>query len=177
MLMVNNDRTVKTLPNAQATTDTYLKNTVYINFDRTGLFSGRIITPMLTHREENDQSNFKTPNVLFYTDKRVPWYITAERGTSTGGIKTILLQDNVKLYQPPQAHLPETTILTPSLTINPQTHFAHTNDAVDIFRPNSKLTGVGMNANFKTNEMTILSKTRSIYQPDPTMAKEKKHAV
>ena len=71
------------------------------------------------------------------------------------------------IHQPEQANNLKTDITTSHVTILPNQSIAKTDQSVTITRPDSIVKATGMQADFKTGIIELLSHSRGIYAADP----------
>ncbi|ACJ20670.1 LPS export ABC transporter periplasmic protein LptC [Coxiella burnetii] len=150
----------------------FMRDVNYYQYDEGGLLHSHLVSPLITHFPYQNSFQFTRPHYLIYTDKRIPWNITANSGKSQQGIKRIYLWDHVKVHEPPQPTEPETTITTSMLTLFPERSFAKTNDPVTITRPNAVIKATGMTSNLKKGLVHLLSHSRGVYEVEPAPGKK-----
>jgi lipopolysaccharide export system protein LptC len=145
--------------------DGFMMAAHYIQYDDQGQIHMILDSSRVTHFAENNTSHFIQPKVLAYTQKRIPWTITAEEGTAVHDSEQIILSKNVVIHQAPQPDYPETTITTPVMTIYPHRSFAETDQPIVIVRPNTHIEAIGMQADFKSGIFKLLTAVRGTYAP------------
>ncbi len=148
--------------------DAFMVNVDYSEYDDQGNLHSHLLTPKVIHYPNQNSAVFAQPNFMIYTSERVPWYITAEHGTSRDGINSVFLRDDVHIHQPAEPDNPETTILTTTATIHPPQSTATTDDPVTIVRPGSLVKGTGMEANLKTGVIKLFSHSQGFYDGEET---------
>ena len=151
--------------------NTFMRDVNYYQYDEDGLLHSHLTTTLITHFSYQDSSQFYSPHYLIYTDRRVPWTITATFGKSQHGTQWIYLWDHVKIHEILQSTGPKTTIMTSTLTIFPNLSFAKTNDPVVITRPNALIHAIGMTANLKKGIFYLLSHSQGVYESSPSEKK------
>lgn len=139
----------------------------YQDFDQQGQLHSKMQANQMKHYVRHDMSLFTNPDILIYTDDRIPWYITSDHGKSQNGTTKVLLYGNVVLHQPQRPDHPETTINTTELTVYPKRSFAETDKPVQIKRPGTVIHGKGIKANLKTGVIRLLTQSRGVYEPTP----------
>jgi lipopolysaccharide export system protein LptC len=152
-------------PATEQTLDGYMTQAHYTQYDNQGQVHMSLYSPKVTHYVQNSTSYFEKPEVLAYNQKRIPWTIRADRGTAIRDSEQVDLNGNVIIHQAPQPQYPETTITTTAMTIYPHRSYAVTDQAIVITRPDTRVDGVGMQADFKTGIFTLLSSVKAIYVP------------
>lgn len=149
--------------NANTKPDAFMLDVNYAEYDDTGYLHSHLLTPKIIHYPYQNAADFISPDFMIYTEKHIPWYITADFGKSFDGIKTINLRDHVVIHQPSQPNAPETTITTDTATVYPDKSMASSQDNVIVVRPDSWVRAKGMETNFKTGIIKLLSHSRGIY--------------
>lgn len=151
--------------------DAFMRDISYYQYDEQGRLHSHLTSPFITHYPQQNASRFLHPHYLIYTDKRVPWTITANYGKSRNGIHWVYLWGSVKVHEPQQPTEPETKITTTTLTIYPMRSFAKTNQEVTIIRQNAIIKATGMTADLKKGVLHLLSHSRGIYEEEDTAQK------
>lgn len=145
--------------------DGYMTAAHYTQYDNQGQIHMTLYSPKVNHYTQNNSSDFEKPEVLAYNQNRIPWTIRADRGTSLRDSDQVDLQGNVIIHQPPQDQNPETTITTTAMSIYPHRSYAMTDQPIVIVRPDTRVTAVGMQADFKQGIFKLLSSVKAIYVP------------
>lgn len=146
--------------------DGFMTQVHYTHYDKNGDIQSKLYSPKIIHYNENDKAHLEKPSLTMHTVDKQTWIITADQGTSLNGSKQINLQDNVKVQRIKDAsHI--NTLTTTALTAFPDRQFAQTDQAVTIVQPGSIVKAVGMTANLKTGDITLLSQTQGIYNQVP----------
>lgn len=146
------------------TPDTFMLKAAYMRFDKEGQLHDKISVPRMVHYQTNDVSDFNHPNLIIYGEKKQqPWHISADYGRSQHGAEQIHLWSHVNIQQPNSPDHPGLAIATSSLVIYPKTQIALTDQAVTIKQPDAVVTSVGLRANFKTDQVELLSHAHAIY--------------
>lgn len=158
---------------AQESFDGFMTQATTYNFNSLGQLQKRIIASKMQHYPTHDQIIFTNPDILIYTRNRIPWHITALRGTSKKNNQVVRLYDHVKLHQSSRPNHPATTIVTSQLTIYPKKSFAHTDQPATIIRPDSIISGTGVNADLQKGIFNLISHSRGIYVAQQTVSKQK----
>ncbi len=167
ILMHHNTTKAVLSPTSSSTThspDSYMLNVAFSDYNDKGQLHSYLYTPKMTHYRKRNISYFTSPKVLIYTASRIPWQIRARYGKSNSN-HWIHLWQNVKLHQLPSKNHPDTIITTSALTFYPNKSYAKSSHKIVIKQPNSTIHGIGLKANFKTGNYTLLSQSRGIYVP------------
>jgi lipopolysaccharide export system protein LptC len=164
MLKNTNHQQPQPLANPSRHPDAFMINASYYEYDAQGLLHSHLFTPKVLHFKFQNSAQFIHPNFMIYTDKtQSPWYITANHGISRDGVNWVYLWDNVQIHQPQQPDNLPTNITTDNVTIFPNQSVAQTEEDVTISRPDSIVKARGMQTNFKTGVVELLSHSRGIY--------------
>ncbi len=145
--------------------DAYMNNAHFTEYNQQGQVHSTLASPNVSHYQQNSIAFFNKPNIMFYTQTRIPWHINADHGKTKQGSKQVYLWGHVVIHQPPKKGYPETTIYTTKLTVYPQKSLAKTKQNVTIKRPGTLIKGRGMTANFKTGTYQLLSQSQAFYSP------------
>lgn len=149
--------------------DAFMINADYYEYDDQGLLHSHLYSPKVVHYPHQNSAQFTNPNFLIYTNKQqTPWHITAHHGLSRDGINWVYLWDHVHIHQAPQPNSLSTDIDTEHVTILPNQSLAKTSDDVTITRLDSIVKATGMQADFKTGVVELLSHSQGIYTASPT---------
>lgn len=166
--MFFSEKQPKLKPPTTAVLDGYMIEAVYTQYDNQGQIHTVMHTPKMTHFAQNSTSYFDQPQILAYSQQRVPWTIQAAQGSAVHNDQQIILWGGVLIHQSPQPpHYPETNITTSTMTIFPHQSYATTDQPIVISRPNMQIRGTGMQANFKTGIFVLLSSVNGSYVPPP----------
>lgn len=160
-------RPTKPKPAPTTILDGYMTEAHYTQYDNQGQVHMTMYTPQMTHYAQDNTSYFDKPEVLAYSQQRIPWTIQAVNGKAIHDGQQVDLWGDVKIHQTPQPQYPETTITTTAMTIYPHRSYAETNEAVTITRPDTRIDAVGMQADFKAGIFKLLSSVRGTYEPPP----------
>ena len=110
----------------------------------------------------NGETLLDKPYIIVYNDvHNPPWTITAGYGYTDNRTRTLHLKENVKLTQRQSPSTNVKRVLTTSeLLIFPKRRYATTDKPVTITEPDSQLHAVGLRANFKTDNIELLSEVK-----------------
>ncbi|MGD0466713.1 MAG: LPS export ABC transporter periplasmic protein LptC [Gammaproteobacteria bacterium] len=152
-------------PNQKITNNTqeYMYNLNIHNYDEQGLLKNSIIAASWQFYPEQQYSIVKQPNIVIYKPTGQVYNITANFGnimhtntTLNDNISLIKLFNNVYINQQ-HAYNQSTgfTLNTSYLEFNPSTELASTTKDVTITKVGLVITGTGMNANLKQNQLEL----------------------
>ncbi len=167
-VVFGNQRHLSHTVTQQKTVDGYIIEAHYTQFDPQGLVHSRLYTPKMTHFAQDKTSYFDRPEVIGFSNQRIPWTVNAPQGKVIDDGVEINFWGGVKVHQAPELNFPETTILTTSVTIFPHRSFAETDQEVTIIRPDTFIQANGMEVYFKEGIFKLLSAVRGTYVPPPS---------
>lgn len=157
---------IKTLPKQhQNAPDAYMEKVSATIFNAAGIASMHIESPRMVHYPKDDITLIQSPMVTLYRKTSGPWHVSADQGLTNHGIDKVFLKKNVVVHHPANPLDPEMKLTTQSLTVLPRQEAVETQDPVTITQPHATIQAVGMNANFNTGIVHLLSDTRSDYVP------------
>lgn len=146
--------------------DSFLVSATYSKMDERGMVRQIIYTPSLVHYQSQDSAVFEKPSaILNLNSKEMPWKISADNGSSRNGLETIRLIGNVVIKQPLGKKNKVTMITTEELTIYFNKKYVETDKPVMIEQPGITAKSLGINANFNTKVINLLSNVKEIYLP------------
>ncbi len=153
------------LPN---TPDSYMVQAHYTHYNQQGQLLSSVSSPHLIHYPKQDTSILDKPRLEFHAANGQTWIITADHGVSKYGVKVVYLTDNVKVERIDKQTRKTMTMTTTALTAYPPQDYAETNEPVTIVQPGSVINSVGLTANLKTGDITLLSNAQGVYEsPSP----------
>jgi len=164
LLVKNHHIDIQINTNLQKKPDAFMYHATYFQYDQKGYLHSRLETEKTTHFPYQNSALLTQPEYLIYSQNHLPWYVTSKNGSTKDGINKIHLWDNVKLYQPPTATHPSTTIKTSIVDVFPLRSIATTKAQVTIIRPGTTITAQGLHANFKSNVVKLLSHAKGSYE-------------
>ena len=94
----------------------------------------------------------------------LPWKVRADRGRIPQGANVIVLEGNIVAVSG-ENHPNRTEIRTERLSINPDTMLAKTNKKVTLLFEERRLNATGMEADFATNNLKLLSDVNGKFIP------------
>ncbi len=151
--------------------DSFIIQAQNIEFDTHGQLHSVLTAHDVKHYPQQKITRYIQPNFTIYTNRRIPWHVTARYGIGTDNNKMVYLKGHVVIHQPNQPTNPETTIKTSHLTIFPMLSQAKTDAKAVIIRPNSTVYGKGLTANLKSGNYRLLSQSQGSYEPpQPTQS-------
>jgi lipopolysaccharide export system protein LptC len=145
--------------------DAFMQDVVATIFNKEGNPSLKLSTPKMIHYPADNLTHIVTPHVTVYRKSPEPWYIDSDYANAKNGTEEILFWSNVHIQHPSDIENPTTSLKTASLTIFPEQQLASTQDPVTFIQPDTTVHAVGMQANFDTGTIKLLSKAKGEYGP------------
>lgn len=161
----------KTPPEPKNTIDTFVNRASYVSYNKLGQLNTSLTAAKAIHIKNEKTTYFSQPNMLTYTEDRVPWHIKANHAKSDDDMHQVFLSGHVIIHQLDQHNSPETTIKTTELTVFPQQSIAKSQAYAFIYREGSVMHGKGLFANLKTGKYELLSQSEGIYIPEQSAPK------
>jgi lipopolysaccharide export system protein LptC len=122
-------------------------------FGPDGTLQHTITADRMVHFPDNDTTEVTAPHLVYESPQTD---ITARTAWLDSKGKHVRLNDDVRIARTGSPGLPETVITTSELFVTPDDETAHTEAPVIITQGKSVVTGVGLEANNKT-EIAVLS--------------------
>jgi len=139
-----------------------------------GLPKAKLEADLMKHYPLDDSVELERPVMEIYNEDRVlPWHITAESGWLSGDGEKLLLYGKVyiwrdEFHQKGENSVHETAreieLITTDLKILLKEEYAETANFVMILSKHSKVTAVGLQANFQTRNLKLLKDVRGHYE-------------
>lgn len=167
LLFKANGPSTKVAKGEQSRPDLFMKRVTSIETDENGQVIKRLTTPSVLHYQKDDKADLETPVYIIYqSDQKQPWVITALQGTSLQHGKKIILNQQVNIHEKKGSNNDDVLIATSSLTYYPNEQLATTDQHVTIQKPDLLVTAIGMNAYLAQKKIDLLSNTRGVYAPE-----------
>jgi lipopolysaccharide export system protein LptC len=132
----------------------------------TGKVSVTLRAPEM-HRDRVDLiSHITTPLFLIPDNNDQEWTLRSKTGWLSPKGEELRMRENVMGDSPTTGNIPPTTFRTESLDVFPQQNLAKTTAPVSMSRPGIMQTGVGFEANLKTQQYQLLSQVKTRYEPN-----------
>ncbi len=140
-----------------------------IDMDENGLPKAKLEADLMKHYPLDGSVELESPVMEIYNEDQVmPWHVTGERGWLSGDGEKLLLygkvyiwRDEVENGQPEIKK--EIELITTDLKILLKEEYAETPNFVMIISGQSKVTAVGLQANFLTRNLKLLKDVRGHY--------------
>lgn len=146
------------------------------DMDENGLPKAKLEAELMKHYPLDDSVELEAPVMEIYNEKNVmPWHVTGERGWLSGDGEKLLLYGKVYIWRnkTPKSKdsgeklVKEIEMITTDLKILLKEEYAETPNFVMILRGQSKVTAIGMQANFKNRNLKLLKDVRGHYDNTP----------
>jgi lipopolysaccharide export system protein LptC len=117
----------------------------------------------MTHYPDDDSTDIVAPRLVQSQDKTSPISIRSDRGQLFSRGREAKLYGNVLVVRAAGKGQSEMRLQTEYLDVFPDRDFARTDKRVLITQDNSRLSGVGMEFNNKTQRLALLSQVRGTF--------------
>jgi lipopolysaccharide export system protein LptC len=146
--------------------DSYMENFTATILDQQGRPRYELSAATMAHYSYDDHSEFDAPRLVAYRPHDQRWTVVAESGTALQGTREIVLHGAVTVQRhhdaEPEANL---EIRTRELRVRPDDNMAETDQHAVIVRGTATLQSDGLQANFRDDELQLLSQVRGRYAP------------
>ena len=143
--------------------DFIVENFTAMNMDKNGIASSTLKARRMKHYPETETSELEKPFLVQLRESGPPVHISADRGLIAGTGEEVRLYGNVVVARQATADRPELRLETRYLQAFPEQDLARTTEHVVITQGRSRLSGVGMEFNSKTEEFVLKSKVSGVY--------------
>lgn len=139
-------------------------------FNETGVLHYQLQTPLVRHYQQGEKAGptdytlLDSPRLLFLSDTKPAWNISADQGRSDATNNVFTLSKNVVAHQtsPTQG---EISVTTEEMSVNTRDQFAETDKAVTMRTAKGMMETLGMRADIKNDHIELLSNVKGIYEP------------
>ena len=146
--------------------DYVLRDYEITSLDKRGKESFTLRGPVLQREPADKTMTLQTPLFLVPDRSGKYWEVRAKQGIVPADGKQLDLRGTVHAASPAGVG-PETRIETSQLSLFPQENRASSQAAVTVTRPGLTMRGVGMQADFNRQRVSLLSQVRHHYVPQP----------
>jgi lipopolysaccharide export system protein LptC len=119
----------------------------------------------MVHYPDNDTTFLEAPQLVSLTAERPPLRMFALNGEISHKGDEIFLRDDVNIVRPPYAKQSELTFKTNYLHVLPNKNIADSDQAVSLVDARTNINATGMELDYKTHIVQLLSKVKSVYEP------------
>ena len=147
------------------------------DMDENGLPKARLEADLMKHYPLDGSVELESPVMEIYNeDETPPWHVTAESGWLSGDGEKLLLYGKVYIWRDDAQSdskddeevakeiAKEIELITTDLKILLNEEYAETSNFVMILSGQSKVTAVGLQANFKTRNLKLMKDVRGHYE-------------
>lgn len=142
----------------------YLKGAELRSTGDDGLELFRIKTQHAAQKPDESGIDLTGVDMIYGATDSMPWDLTANTGFIPSDLSVIELHGNVVAVSESDANR-KTTIRTERLDIDPDTKQANTQEKVRLDFDGRVVNAKGMEANFETNDLKLLSNVSGKFQP------------
>ena len=147
------------------TIDTTVSKLTVRQFNKEGLLTNLLTTPLMQHIPKNDIHLFQTPHITIAQIDQPPWDISSITAKSFNGGKRIVFSQKVIVHQNQGNKSQESTLKTEEVTYYPKEKKATTDLFVTFEQPGNKIQSTGMNAYLDEKRVELLHQARGSYAP------------
>ena len=147
------------------TPDYYFTDATVTSLDLKGKPASELSAPRMVHHPDDDSIEVFDPRMRYFAAGDPPWYAQADHALEPSGGKLVYLDGHVEMRRPDANGGPPLVIDTDRLTVDLDTNIASTDDAVQMTKGVSHMTGVGMDAYMQDNRLVLRTIVRGFYVP------------
>ncbi len=125
----------------------------------------------MTHFPLDDSTLLEQPRLTHFTEKRQMVGAVADQATMSSDGEQVLLTGNVRLTRAATATHSELRLLTSALLVTPNRNKARTDQPVIIEDARSRTNAVGLEFDYESRHLTLLSAVRTTWLPPPPGAR------
>ncbi len=140
----------------------YWTNARFWNFNDEGSLEQEATATGVEHFSEEDVTFLGEPRVVSHLDEGAPWHTRAERGEVRENNDVIELSGKVEIRKADNS----LNMRTERLILDRGRELAETDMAVTITGEQGRTDAVGMRAWLKQEKVELLSKVKSVYEPN-----------
>ena len=130
-----------------------------------GRLRHRLRAERIEHYLDDRGTLLQQPRLSVYEEGKPPWEIVSERGQVSPGGEVVLLEGDVTITREEAPGARGVRILTSDLRIQPDAHYAETDQHVEIFRQNDWMESDGAQVWFnEPGRIKFLSNVRGRYE-------------
>jgi len=121
----------------------------------------------MSHFLDDDTTHLENPRLVHYTEKRLEVTATSDRAQLSSDGEVIQLSGNVRLTRAAVGNQTELVLLTERMVVTPDKGFARTDQPVVIRNGTSRTDAVGLEFDYNTRQLELLSEVRTTWQAVP----------
>lgn len=169
----DNDSIQITTSKKAATVDYFANDVDVIQYKTDGAVDYKLNTKQLIHTKEQDISYLKEPIATIYKNNPNPWHIKSDKGDVTANGEKVTLYNNIRgtqidekgkenIFTIGKQKTADDPIKYGQVIIYPDKKNAESNDYATITSPDGTTSGDGIQADFETNKIHILSNVKTL---------------
>ncbi|MGV8959656.1 MAG: LPS export ABC transporter periplasmic protein LptC [Stenotrophomonas sp.] len=150
----------------QGRSDYVLGNFEIIALDEDGKEATTLRAPSMERSRADESMNVIEPLFLLPDAAGQHWQLRAKTGWISAKGDEMRLRGDVNGDSPTTGNIPPTTFRTQRLDVFPRQNLARTDDTVTMTRPGIIQTGIGFQADLKSQQYSLLSQVKTRYEPN-----------
>ena len=140
--------------------DSFIEDIDLTVMDENGHLQYRVRAEHMTHFPNEDLLRLRRPDINIIRTDGTVWHIKSERGETTTAGDRLWLLGEVDIHRPETATGGAIHVVTSDLLVKPEEELAETEHAVTITGKRYVINAIGMNADFRTGTLELLSGVR-----------------
>lgn len=150
----------------QAIPDFFAKNFQIVQMNENGSPKNVLKSTYAEHYPKTEMIYLAAPSVSIHSSTGTLWKIAAEHGKTWGKhIDKVYLWENVIISRPNDENTQAPTLTTTEIYYYPPTKIAYTDKPITVTQPGGIVNSIGLQANFNTGIISLLSQARGHYVP------------
>lgn len=143
--------------------DAYVNQLHLVQMNDQGLPDVGLHSPLVEHYPEENHLVFIKPQATVYQTDQPAWEISSERGEALQDLEIFRLEGQVVAHQPVDENHPETFLRTEKVQFYRSTRQLESDQKVSLDQAGSHLESIGVKADLKAEEVTLLSQAQGYY--------------
>ena len=144
----------------QTIPSTIISNAQLIETNDQGVMYYKFLSENSYHYKDDNRTVFFNITAYYYKPNEPYWKITADKGIALDGNNIVHLTGNIHVHQDAGINNSEATLTTQKMTLFPKKKIAQNKTLVTVSQPGLTVTSNGFNADFNTNQITLLSQAQ-----------------
>lgn len=144
----------------------YYANKVVMNVtDEKGVRKHQLEAASMKHFSDRDVTELQKPVITLYNPEKPPWIIRSDTGMVSPDGERIFFGGDVYIDRESTSSLRPIKVITKNLHVEPEKHYAQTDERAKIISQSDRVSGTGMRVLFQNPiKLTLLSKVRGKYE-------------
>lgn len=147
------------------TIDATVSNLTVRQFNKEGVLSNLLKTPLMQHIPKENIHLLQTPHISVAQVDQPSWEISSKKAKSFNGGQRIIFTKQVVVHQNQDNKTPESTLKTEKVIYFPKDKKATTDLFVTFEQPGNMIESTGMNAFLDEKRVELLHRARGSYAP------------